>query len=184
MASTFQQLVDGLREYIDEPRLTFDVGERARSKNDSPPRVVWVATGGQILPATLNGRMQLSIDGVPVACFPAYDDVITVEAHIWAESAERFERIQQKLLSGCRMLFGTASQPGAYVIDTESGRSGNVHGDFTKGVQLFTWRTTVAHTRRQQIGAAETREVGPKMPAQQLVTILGQACVCSIDVNL
>lgn len=180
MASTIEQLTDALRDHINDPEIKFQIGRKALSEHAAPPRVTWVQTGGQIAPAQRLGPIQETVQGRKVAIHPIYQDVLTVEAHIWAENLERLEQLHRILLGATRTCFGTDSRPGSYQLTTEAERSGYVHGDFAAAVQQFAWSTLVGHTHSVMPGP----DAGPKVPTRLTVTILGSTHACSIDTSI
>ncbi len=172
MESTLQIIVDAIKERMDDPAVEFSIGETKRHEKEGPNRVIIVRKGGDIQPIrTTAGPIRVKHMGRTVQFYRSYDDVMQIEAHIAAESPMRLEVTQRKLLNATKALFGTSSQPGTYAVVTEADKAGVTHAGKTYGLQLFTWRVTIAHERRHQLGRENANELSPKIPVTELVEI-------------
>ena len=177
MASTFDRLTDAVRDRMQLPPEFWGVGENSRAKHGGVPRIEWVHAGGEIEPVPNAGRQRVA--GAHAVFRPLHIDSMDVQAHIWAEDFEGFERLRQRLLSAVRDCLGAASTPGRYAISTESDRAGVVHGGKVKGVQSFVWKAVIAQSED-----ACTDEIGSMIPTRKLVTLTGSETVFEIDATL
>jgi putative NIF3 family GTP cyclohydrolase 1 type 2 len=169
--STIETVIDAIRTEVNDASIAHAVGENARFENAPLDRVVWVHKGGDIQPATWNGPKRVPVNGRVVQFYPAYDDVLTVEAHITAKSEERFEVIRRKLLNATKDLFGTCSSPGRYDKVTEAAKAGTIHGGQVKAVQQFSWRMSIGRERTHQLGRETSSELSPSLPVTELAFI-------------
>lgn len=182
--STLDILVDAVKQQMADSSISFATGVKALSEHTSPPRIVFVRTGGTIDESRFGGPTDyVHTDGKTYRLKRIHDDIANIQAHVWAADEEKWERLRQRLLSAVRTVFSKASEAGDYSVDTEGPAAGHVHLDTVSGWQVFKWRLNVCETViRAQKGDAN--ELGPMVPVRALVTVLHQTHECSIDNDL
>lgn len=179
MASAFIVLADAIRERVRWPDgdIFWGTSRRGLVEHTGSTRVVWIRTGGNITRNVNPGRVR--VEGVPEKFRPIYANEIDVEAHILADGNDAFERLHARILSATREVFGPASEPGRYAIETEAERAGVIRAGLVKGVQQFRWSVVVG-----QMEDASTGELSPGIPTRRLVTVTLSPVIVEIDHDL